>query len=216
LKIDYLCLLIFKIFVKYEKISYKQLIQLIEVYDPYEQILEKIKLPSEVFQALKKLECEYQIIFFDNRAQIWKIISNAKEILIKLDEKPIQKNLTFDPVKYKFKIIGKGNQFVYGLYVPSQKIDSIIFNYEFYPIKVGKTNKLERRIKELSISGIETLGIDIIFKTNYPLKLEKFIHKKLIASSKKIDISDRKEWFFINRRILEKLYFLYLKESVYF
>jgi len=130
-----------------------------------------------------------------------------------LGEKPLEEILTFDPKKYKYKVIGKGSQFIYGLYVPSQKIDSIIYNYDFYPMKVGKTNNLERRIKELSISGIETLGVDLIIKTGNSFKLEKFIHNKLNNDSKKIAISNRKEWFFINRRTLEKLYLQFLKEN---
>jgi hypothetical protein len=83
-------------------------------------------------------------------------------------------------------------------------------------MKVGKTNRIERRIKELSISGIETLGVDLIIKTYSSTKLEKYIHNNLNSKLKQILVYGRKEWFLMNRKELENIYAKYLEEHCYF
>ena len=187
-----------------------------EVYDPYQECVEKNKLSTEVYKSLNKLQHSYKIIEFQYDLNQWKSLDSSADILIKLREKPISEILTFNPEQYKCKIIGKGDQFVYGLYIPGQKIESIINNYSLYPMKVGKTNRIERRIKELSISGIETLGVDLIIKTYSSTKLEKYIHNNLNSKLKQILVYGRKEWFLMNRKELENIYAKYLEEHCYF
>ena len=216
LKADPLSLLIFKLLLRFKTLTLRQVIQLLEVYDPYQQYVERNKMYTEVFYSLNKLQFCYKVIFFCYELNQWKCIKNAPDIFLELNEKQISNQLTFNPKKYRSKIIGKGDQFVYGLYIPAQKIESIINNYDLYPVKVGRTNKIQRRIKELSISGIETLGIDLLIKTNEAVKLEKYIHQILIDKSRQISIYGRKEWFLIRGKELEKIYCKYLDEKNYF
>lgn len=216
LKSDPLSLLIFKLLLRFKSITFRQLIQLLEVYDPYQHYVERNKMNAEVFYSLNKLQYCYRVIIFCYKLKQWKCLNDTPDILFELNEKHISNQLTFDSKKYKCKVIGKGEQYVYGLYIPGQKIEAIINNYELYPMKVGKTNRIDRRIKELSISGIETLGVDLIIKTYSSTKLEKYIHHNLNYKAKQILIYGRKEWFLMNRKELENIYAKYLEERCYF
>jgi len=59
---------------KFKKISFQQILQLLEVYDPYAQIIEKNKALSEVFKAIKKLEWGYQLIKLEDKQQFWGLV----------------------------------------------------------------------------------------------------------------------------------------------
>ena len=76
-----------------------------EVYDPYQECVEKNKLSTEVYKSLNKLQHSYKIIEFRYDLSQWKSLDSSADILIKLREKPISEILTFNPEQYKCKII---------------------------------------------------------------------------------------------------------------
>ena len=75
-----------------------------------------------------------------------------------------------------------------------------------YPVKVGKTNCIQRRIDQLSESGPNTLTVGAVFCTNNSTELERYIHKKLINTGRHLEIPGRREWFRSDIETIIKIY----------
>lgn len=90
---------------------------------------------------------------------------------------------------------GIGKEYVYVIYSSDVRMESIINNFEFFPIKVGKTKNITRRVEQLSQSGPNTLTIGAVFCTENSTQLEKYLHRKLTDSGQYLDIPGRREWF---------------------
>ena len=90
---------------------------------------------------------------------------------------------------------GIGNEYVYVIYSSDVRMESVINNFESFPIKVGKTKNITRRVEQLSQSGPNTLTIGAVFCTENSTQLEKYLHKKLTDSGQYLDIPGRREWF---------------------
>ena len=97
-----------------------------------------------------------------------------------------------------FKQYGVGSEFVYVVYSTDLRIESIVNGRKHFPLKVGKTNNIVRRIAQLSEAGPSSLTIGTLFRTDEASKLERYIHKKLQDKGQHLDIPGRKEWFLSN------------------
>jgi hypothetical protein len=118
-----------------------------------------------------------------------------------------------NPKDLYFKQYGVGNDFVYVVYSTDLRIDSIINGRKHFPLKVGKTNNIVRRISQLSEAGPSALTIGILFRTDQASKLERFIHKKLRDQGQHLDIPGRKEWFLSNLHQVTGYYQDFIRES---
>jgi hypothetical protein len=97
-----------------------------------------------------------------------------------------------------FKQYGVGSDFVYVVYSTELRIDSIVNGRKHFPLKVGKTNNIARRIAQLSEAGPSSLTLGTLFRTDEASRLERFIHKKLQDQGQHLDIPGRREWFLSN------------------
>ena len=107
---------------------------------------------------------------------------------------------------------GIGSEYVYVIYSSDVRMESVINNFEFFPIKVGKTKNIVRRVEQLSESGPNTLTVGAVFCTNNSTQLEKSLHTKLIDSGQYLDIPGRREWFRSNISQVVGHYQNYIKE----
>ncbi len=199
LKKDNLSLLIFKLLFEYKSLDYNQIKELVEIYNSTHMYVKRFHIEEKVINSLNKLEFEFQIIYFDSKLRLWTTLSDNESVLCELGESKIHKKFHYNPEFFKYLSIGFGNEFVYCLYSPQQKIHAIVNKIKNYPIKVGKSNNIVRRIKQLSISGSESLIPDLVFCTPKSTELEKNIHSILKAQFSQMEIPGRKEWFYTNK-----------------
>ena len=59
---------------------------------------------------------------------------------------------TFKPSDMRFEKIGYGSEYVYVVYSKAMRLEAILKSKDNWPLKVGKTNNLQRRIVQLSES----------------------------------------------------------------
>ena len=118
-----------------------------------------------------------------------------------------------DPKELYLKQYGVGTDFVYVVYSTDLRIESIINRRKYFPLKVGKTNNIVRRISQLSEAGPSALTIGTLFRTDEASRLEKFIHKKLRDQGQHLDIPGRKEWFLSNLKQVTGYYQDFIHES---
>ena len=192
-------MLIFKLLYEYKSLDFIQIKELVEIYNSTHIYVEKFYVEEKVINSLNKLEFEFQIIYFDSKLRLWKVLSDNESVLCELGESKIHKNFYYNPEFFKYLSLGFGDEFVYCLYSPQQKIHAIVNKIKNYPIKVGKSNNIIRRIKQLSISGSESLVPDLVFCTPKSTELEKNIHSNLKAQFSQMEIPGRKEWFYTNK-----------------
>jgi hypothetical protein len=209
-------MLIFKLLSEFEDLKFKQIYELVTIFNATQLYSNRFKVENKVIESLNHLEFDFGIIYFDAQTLSWKPVNSHKSILYKLEESKLDKNLSYDPHFYKYELIGFGTEFVYGLYLPAQKIQTVLNNRKTYPIKIGKTNNISRRIKELSSTGNQPLAVDFIFCTNAPFQLEKYIHNILKFQLAQIDFSNRREWFQTNKQEVFRIYSNFIKSNGYF
>lgn len=90
-----------------------------------------------------------------------------------------------DPKDLYLSSFGVGSEYVYVIYSTDVRIEAIINKIEFFPLKVGKTKNIQRRVEQLSESGPNTLTVGAIFCTDNSADLERYIHselKKLVST----------------------------------
>ena len=121
----------------------------------------------------------------------------------------------FKPSEMKFEKIGYGSEYVYVVYSKAMRLEAILKSKENWPLKVGKTNNLQRRIVQLSESGPNSLTIGLVMKSDNPMSLEKAIHSKLIMNGQAIELAHRQEWFKSNLGQIKNIYYgLQRRESI--
>jgi hypothetical protein len=86
------------------------------------------------------------------------------------------------------------------------RLEAILKSKDNWPLKVGKTNNLQRRIVQLSESGPNSLIIGLVIKSDNPIRLEKAIHNKLILNGQAIELAHRQEWFKSNLGQIKNIY----------
>ena len=119
------------------------------------------------------------------------------------------------PSDMKFEKIGYGSEYVYVVYSKVMRLEAILKSKGNWPLKVGKTNNLQRRIVQLSESGPNSLTIGLVMKSDNPMSLEKAIHNKLIMNGQAIELAHRQEWFKSNLGQIKNIYYgLQRRESI--
>jgi len=96
--------------------------------------------------------------------------------------------------------------YVYAIYSPNNRLYAAINKQGYFPIKIGKTKNLIRRIDSLSESGPGMLAIGLAIKTNKATNLESNIHTQLTLRGRSIEIPGRKEWFLTNLDEVRSIY----------
>jgi hypothetical protein len=121
----------------------------------------------------------------------------------------------FKPSDMRFEKIGYGSEYVYVVYSKAMRLEAILKSKDNWPLKVGKTNNLQRRIVQLSESGPNSLTIGLVMKSDNPMRLEKAIHKKLTMNGQAIELAHRQEWFKSNLGQIKNIYHgLQRRESI--
>jgi len=135
----------------------------------------------------------------------------------------VEKNLpttfeSFTGVKsadLRFEKIGYGSEYVYVVYSKFMRFESILTNKSFWPLKVGKTNNLKKRVKQLSESGPNSLMIGLAIRSDTPLQLERVIHSELKRNGQAIKLAHRQEWFWSNIHQIKNIHNRFvLKERI--
>lgn len=106
----------------------------------------------------------------------------------------------------RFEKIGYGSEYVYVVYSKAMRLEAILKCKDNWPLKVGKTNNLQRRIVQLSESGPNSLTIGLVMKSDNPMRLERAIHNKLIMNGQAIELAHRQEWFKSNLSQIKNIY----------
>ena len=173
---------------------------------------------SNVGQAANRLFNELRIIAFSSMTGLWYKFSDEnfhkEKSKIKIEiSRDTHYPESSDPKELYLKQYGVGTDFVYVVYSTDLRIESIINRRKYFPLKVGKTNNIVRRISQLSEAGPSALTIGTLFRTDEASRLEKFIHKKLRDQGQHLDIPGRKEWFLSNLKQVTGYYQDFIHES---
>jgi len=118
------------------------------------------------------------------------------------------------PSEMKFPTTGFGSEIVYVMYSTALRIEAILNKRNIWPLKVGKTNNLERRLKRLSESGPNSLCVGLVMYTDHPYVLEQFIHSALTERGQSLKITGRKEWFRSNLHQIQSIFSNYKSQGL--
>lgn len=203
---------------KYGPLSTQEIEQLVECHNQTGRYGNAETIYSNVGQVANRLFNERRIIAFSSISGLWYKFSDENFHMGKSNSKiDISRDSHFpkshDPKDLYFKQYGVGQNFVYVIYSTDLRIESIINRREHFPLKVGKTNNIIRRVAQLSEAGPSALAIGIIFRTDEASRLERYIHKKLQNQGQHLDIPGRKEWFLSNLSQISSYYKDFLREA---
>ena len=169
-------------------------------------------------QAANKLFNDRRLIAFSSITGLWYKFSDENFHKAKSNSRvEINRDSHYpkstDPKDLYFKQYGIGSDYVYVVYSTDLRIESIINRRKHFPLKVGKTNNIVRRIAQLSEAGPSALTIGALFRTDEALRLEKYIHKKLRDQGQHLDLPGRKEWFLSNLPQVTACYQDFIRKS---
>ena len=117
-----------------------------------------------------------------------------------------------DPKDLYLSSFGVGSEYVYVIYSTDVRIEAIINKIEFFPLKVGKTKNIKRRVEQLSESGPNTLTVGAIFCTDNSADLERYIHNELKKAGQYLEVPGRREWFRSNISTVIGIYNNFIRE----
>jgi len=188
---------------KYGPLSTREIEQLVDCHNQTGKYGNAETIYSNVGDAANKLFSEFHIIAFSSITGLWYKFSDENFHKPKQKSKiEIIRNTYFpepsNPLDLYYKQYGVGSDFVYVVYSTDLRIESIVNGREHFPLKVGKTNNIDRRIAQLSEAGPSSLTIGALFRTDEASRLEKFLHTKLHSKGQHLEIPGRKEWFLSN------------------
>jgi len=203
---------------KYGPLSTREIEQLVECHNQTGKYGNTETIYSNVGEAVNKLFNELRIIAFSSISGLWYRFSDENFHKAKPNTKiEISRDTHYpessNPKDLYFKQYGVGSDFVYVVYSTDLRIESIINGRKHFPLKVGKTNNIVRRIAQLSEAGPSSLTIGTLFRTDEASRLERFIHKKLQDKGQHLDIPGRKEWFLSNLSQVSGYYQEFLREG---
>ena len=207
-----------KLLAKYGSLTHKQLVHLIECENttfrfgpnsqlPYQLQIEANKLISNLgylkYEPLTgRLSVEEDTLQFLG-------LSNQKAQIISIEN---ISNVTSREIKYTK--IGCGSEIVYVIYSTAMRIEAVLKNRDIWPLKVGKTNNLERRLKQLSESGPNSLCVGLAIYTDNSYNLEQHIHQVLTERGQFLRITGRKEWFRSNLEEIKAIFNKYKSKGL--
>ena len=100
---------------------------------------------------------------------------------------------------------GTGEEFVYGIFSPKQMSEARQSGSHWYPIKIGRTRRdISTRLRELQTGSFQDLQLGLQICTNYSVRLESLLHRKL-RERKLCESSSQSEWFLTSLEELERL-----------
>jgi hypothetical protein len=203
---------------KYGPLSTKEIEQLVECHNQTGKYGNAETIYSNVGQVANKLFNELRIIAFSPVTGLWYRFSDENFDMPKPNARiGIKKESHYpespDPIDLYFNQHGIGSEYVYVVYSADLRIESIVNRRKHFPLKVGRTNNIARRISQLSAAGPSTLTVGTLFRTDHASRLERFIHKKLHDQGQHLDIPGRKEWFLSNLRQVTGFYEDFIVES---
>jgi hypothetical protein len=117
-----------------------------------------------------------------------------------------------DPKDLYLNSFGVGSEYVYIIYSTDVRIEAIINKIEFFPLKIGKTKNIKRRVEQLSESGPNTLTVGAIFCTDNSAELERYIHGELKKAGQYLEVPGRREWFRSNISTVIGIYNIFIRE----
>lgn len=199
-KLGNLEILILRLIQKYGPLSTDQIRQLVDCFNQKEQYLPNFTMLRGMSDALSKMHFDYRLIILSPISKLWYEVHDISHH--KIPEKRfisvgsrLGNPIVSNPKEIFLNKFGSGSEFVYVVYSSDARIESILNKFNSFPIKVGKTKCIERRIEQLSESGPNTLTVGAVFCTNNSTNLERYIHKKLIRAGRRLEIPGRREWF---------------------
>ena len=203
---------------KYGPLSTREIEQLVECHNQTGKYGNAETIYSNVGQAANKLFNELRIIAFSSITGLWYRFSDENFHMPKSTGRVgINKESHYpehaDPKDLYFNQHGVGSEYVYVVYSTDLRIESIVNRRKHFPLKVGRTNNIVRRISQLSEAGPSALTIGTLFRTDEASRLERFIHKKLQDQGQHLDIPGRKEWFLSNLQQVTGYYQDFIRES---
>ena len=202
----------------YGPLSTREIEQLVECHNQTGKYGNTETIYSNVGQAANRLFYELRIIAFSSISGLWYKFtdenfhqprSNLRVGVKKESHYPE----SADPNDLYFNQHGVGSDYVYVVYSTDLRIESIVNRRKHFPLKVGRTNNIVRRISQLSEAGPSALTIGTLFRTNEASRLERFIHRKLQDQGQHLDIPGRKEWFLSNLQEVTGFYQDFIRES---
>lgn len=203
---------------KYGPLSTREIEQLVECHNQTGKYGNIETIYSNVGRAANRLFNELRLISFSSITGLWYKFSDEnfhmpkQNLRIGVSKESFYPEST-DPKDLYFKQYGMGSDYVYVVYSTDLRIDSIVNRRKHFPLKVGKTSNIARRIAQLSEAGPSALTIGTLFRSNEAPRLERFIHKKLQDQGQHLDIPGRKEWFLSNLPQITGYYEDFIHES---
>ncbi len=203
---------------KYGPLSTREIEQLVECHNQTGKYGNAETIYSNVGQAANKLFNELRVIAFSSITGLWYRFADENFHMPKSTARVgINKESHYpeptDPKDLYFNQLGVGSDYVYVVYSADLRIEAIVNRHKHFPLKVGRTNNIVRRISQLSEAGPSALTIGTLFRTDEASRLEKFIHKKLKDQGQHLDIPGRKEWFLSNLQQVTGYYQDFIRES---
>ena len=203
---------------KYGPLNTQEIEQLVECHNQTGRYGNAETIYSNVGRATNRLFNELRIIAFSSLSGLWYKFYDEDFHQPKPNSRiGIKKESHYpessDPKCLYFNQHGIGSEYVYVVYSTDLRIESIVNRRKHFPLKVGKTKNIVRRISQLSEAGPSTLTIGTLFRTDEASRLERFIHKKLQDQGQSLDIPGRKEWFLSNLSQVNSHYQEFLWEA---
>lgn len=188
---------------KYGPLSTRQIEELVECHNQTGRFGTNTTLRSNIGQVINKLFIDHYLIAFSSISGFWYQINDKQ--FHKFPQKtfiPVGKKIGYpisiNPKEMWLNRYGIGKEYVYVIYSSDVRIEAVLNGFDLFPLKVGKTKNIIRRVEQLSESGPNTLTIGAVLCTDNSTQLEKYLHTKLIDSGQYLDIPGRKEWFRAN------------------
>ena len=210
LKKSELGLLILKFLARFGPLTHTQLSQLVECENNLYQFGSNQGVTYKVRKTVNLLINQHGCIFYNPRTgklsitePFWAFCSDTFKPSSIIGIEEISK---FSTQKLRYTEIGFGTDYVYVFYPKAMRIEAIVKSWNVWPMKVGRTNNLGRRLKQLSESGPNSLSVGLSIRTNYAHKLEKYIHQVLTKRGQDIALAGRREWFRSNIQQIKDIY----------
>ena len=201
---------------KYGPLTPRQMDDLLECNNHTGNLGDASSLHSRSGSALTNLSLNLHLLAYSTKTGLWYRTDDPQR------GKPIHKKYIFpagrswdfpnmNPQEMTYETLGEGQNFVYVTYSCPSRLEAILNRRDSWPLKIGKTQDLDRRIRQLSETGPNSLVIGLAIKTNHESKLERALHIRLHQEGRNLAIPGRKEWFLSSvgqiRRIYQELDF---------
>lgn len=203
---------------KYGPLTTQQVIQLVDCHNQTDKYASSFCLDSSVIDALKNLHTHYLVLAYSPVSGCWYKTNCASIHLGQTTRYIPVGTLLGGPkvINYKdmhLNSFGVGREYVYIIYSTDVRIEAIINRFEFFPLKVGKTKNIKRRVEQLSESGPNSLTVGAVFSTDKPTELERYIHVELTKLGQFLEIPGRREWFRSNISTVIGIYNDFIREG---